>query len=75
VDDERRVDLASCWARRVGYAHPFSVGGSFRRSGQLRRRLEDSGIEELFQIEDIIDMGLGDQQGMARVTGADGEEC
>jgi len=38
------------------------------------RRTEDHGIERLFHIKDVIDVGFRDQQGVARVTGSPGEE-
>ena len=56
------------------YAYPFGIGGLFYRFGCLPGCLKDSGVELRFQLEDIIDVGFRNQEGVARVTGAGGEE-
>jgi hypothetical protein len=55
-------------------AYPFSVGRFPDRLRQLLRCMKDSGIERFFQIEKVVYMSLRDQQGVAWVTGASGEE-
>jgi hypothetical protein len=55
-------------------AYPLGICRVLNRSRQLSGNLEDSGVERLFQIEDQIHMHLGNQAGVAWITGMNAEK-